>query len=117
MSATDIQTTLATKAQEFTTHLLDDDKKHDLSARIHYHKAGPDGSTATIEKYHVFDPHHYDPRTAIIHDVRGSEADYTLKDNGFQYLKGKKPAAIDFSNDEQIKKEHYPAMEEFLQNA
>ena len=117
MSATQIETTVASKTRDVITHLPCSDKKHDLTAIIHYHKAGPDGSTATTEKYSVFDPDHHDPRTTAIHDVRGSETDYTLESNGFQYLRCEKPMNIDFSNDEQIKKDHYPAMEAFLKNA
>ena len=114
MSSTEIQTTIAAKAQEFTTHLLGDDKNHDLKAQINYHKFGPDGSPATPRTYHELSPNYHDARTATIHDVRGSETDYTLEGNGFQYVKGQKPADIDFSNNEQIKKEHYPAMEDFV---
>src|SRR2546423_1052891 len=116
MSATQIETTIASETQDVITHLPCSDKKHDLTAIIHYHKASPDGSTATAEKYSLHDPDHHDPRTAIIYDVRGSEADYTLENNGFQYLRCEKPMNIDFSNDEQIKKDYYPVMEAFLKN-
>lgn len=117
MLATEIQTTIAAKAQNLTTHLQGDDKNHDLKAQIHYHKFGQDGSTATPPTYHDLNPNHHDARTATIRDVRGSETDYTLEGNGFQYVRGQKPVDIDFSDDEQIKKEHYPAMEDFIRNA
>ena len=119
MSTTEIQTTPATlteAVQDFSARFIGGDKKHDLNAEIHYHKVRQDGRTATIEQYHHFDTEFLDTRSTTIHDVRGSEGDYTLENNGFQYAKSKKPANIDFADDEQIKKEHYPAMEEFLKN-
>jgi hypothetical protein len=60
---------------------------------------------------------HHDPRIAIIHDVRGSEADYTLEENGFQYLKDSKPADIDFSTTSRSRRTAlHTLMEEFLKN-
>ncbi len=85
-----------------------------MKATILYHRSGKDGKTATRSQYQLLEGDHLDNRLATIHDVRGSEADYTLENNGFEYVKFKEPTDIDFSDNDQIKKEHYPVMEEYL---
>ena len=119
MSTTEVQRSLqdfTSRSQGVTTHLIGGNEKHDLRATILYHKPGQDGATATISQYHMLEPEHLDARTVTIHDARGSEADYTLENNGFQYTKFDAPLGIDFSDDDQIKKEYYPVMEEHLKN-
>ena len=50
-----------------------------------------------------------------IHDVSGEEDQYTLDSHGFQYVKHESKEK-DFTDDEKIKAEYYPEMEQLLKN-
>ena len=87
MSITELESSrmrLTDQGQDLTTHLIGSNQKHNLNAEILYHKPGQDGATATRQQYHLREANHLDTRTATVHDVRGSKADYTLENNGFQ---------------------------------
>nr|VWO97140.1 Uncharacterized protein [Ganoderma boninense] len=57
-----------------------------------------------------------DPRPALVHDVRGREADFSLDKNGFQYLRWPS-VEKDFADDEVIKDKYYPEVEQILKEA
>jgi len=49
----------------------------------------------------------------VVHDIRGSEHEYTLDTKGFQVVKHESKEK-EFLNDDQIKKVYYPETEELL---
>ncbi|KAL7280146.1 hypothetical protein PYCCODRAFT_1359188 [Trametes coccinea BRFM310] len=54
-----------------------------------------------------------DPRTVLVHDARGHEDEFTLDKNGFQYVKWPS-VEKEFDDDERIKAQYYPEVEEIL---
>jgi hypothetical protein len=57
-----------------------------------------------------------DPHSALIHDIRDFEDEYTLDKNGFQIYKHTS-AEKDFTDDEKIKSEYYKEVEDLLKAA
>ncbi|KAH9851521.1 hypothetical protein C2E23DRAFT_732628 [Lenzites betulinus] len=54
-----------------------------------------------------------DPQPVLVHDARGHEADFSLDQNGFQYVKWPSVESA-FDDDERIKEKYYPEVEEIL---
>ncbi|EGR51815.1 uncharacterized protein TRIREDRAFT_2433 [Trichoderma reesei QM6a] len=93
----------------------------DVTATLNYYTAPADGS----QPYNlVGDDHPSDlPRRnygddfhdVVIHDIRGREADFTLDRDAFQLVQNVPPSAErDFVDDESIKKNYYPEVEQLL---
>ena len=53
------------------------------------------------------------PQPAVVHDVRGREAEFTLDKNGFQYVRWPS-VEKDFTDDDVIKTKYYPEVEQIL---
>ena len=53
------------------------------------------------------------PQPALVHDVRGREAEFSLDKNGFQYVHWPS-VEKDFTDDEVIKAKYYPEVERIL---
>ncbi|KAI0647771.1 hypothetical protein C8Q79DRAFT_905871 [Trametes meyenii] len=54
-----------------------------------------------------------DPHPVLVHDARGHEKDFSLDQNGFQYVQWPSVES-EFDNDERIKEKYYPEVEEIL---
>lgn len=52
---------------------------------------------------------------ATVHDISGDESKYTLDSHGFQYVKHES-VEKDFENDEKIKEQYYPEIEQLLKD-
>ncbi|KAF1808360.1 hypothetical protein P152DRAFT_517613 [Eremomyces bilateralis CBS 781.70] len=92
--------------------------KHDVSAELYYYKENEDGSPP--DPTYVGKPSTYlRPHTTenfVIHDVAGEEEKYTIDSHGFQFLKHESKEK-DFLDDEKIKAEYYPEVEQLLKDA
>jgi hypothetical protein len=88
---------------------------HDVSTTLNYYKDPGDGSSPP--PHYVGKPETYDrpmePLAVTIHDIRGSEAGYTLDRNGFQ-LYNFESKEKDFLDDDTIKAVYYPETEQLL---
>jgi hypothetical protein len=51
----------------------------------------------------------------VVHDVAGDEEKYTLDSHGFQYVKHES-VEKDFQDEEQIKAQYYPEIEQLLKD-
>ena len=93
-------------------------KPRDVSAIFNYFKDNEDGSPP--EPNYVNKPQSYErlpiSQRLVVHDVRGTEDQYTLDTTGFQIYKHES-VEKDFVDDEQIKKVYYPEVEELLKAA
>ena len=58
----------------------------------------------------------YDNRQQVVHDIRGTEDQYTLDTTGFEIYKHES-VEKEFADDEQIKRVYYPEVEELLKKA
>ena len=107
---------IGTQAAELTPRALQ--KPRDITATFHYYKDNADGSPP--EPNYVDRPAGYyrEPisQELIVHDIRGSEDQYTLDTTGFQVVKHKS-VEKDFLDDEQIKAQYYQETEELLKKA
>ncbi|KAI1783000.1 hypothetical protein LXA43DRAFT_373361 [Ganoderma leucocontextum] len=54
-----------------------------------------------------------DPQPAVVHDVRGREAEFSLDKNGFQFVRWPS-VEKDFTHDDGIKERYYPEVEQIL---
>ena len=54
-----------------------------------------------------------DPHPAVVHDVRGREAEFSLDNNGFQFVHWPS-VEKDFTNDDVIKEKYYAEVERIL---
>jgi hypothetical protein len=52
----------------------------------------------------------------VIHDIAGDENKYTIDSHGFQYVKHESKEK-DFLDDEKIKENYYPEIEQLLKDA
>jgi len=88
---------------------------HDVKTILYYHKDNEDGSPP--EPSYVGKPIIYDrpsvAKEVLVHDIRGSEDQYTLDGQGFQVVKDVSKEK-DFLDDDSIKKVYYPEVEELL---
>lgn len=91
---------------------------HDVVADFHYYKDPGDGSephpsiAGKPETYERVP----ETRSLTVHDIRGTEDQYSLDKNGFQ-IYHHQSAEKDFRDDEQIKKIYYPEIENLLKEA
>lgn len=91
---------------------------HHVQTTLNYIKELPDGSH--LAPAYVGVPSSYERPSAVlpvtIHDVSGHELDYTLDGNGFQFYYHTS-AEKDFLDDEKIKREYYPEIDQLLKDA
>lgn len=91
---------------------------HDVHTELHYYKDPGDGSPPA--PIYIGKPETYqrpaETRSVLVHDIRGTEDQYTLDKTGFQIYKHQS-VEKDFLDDEQIKKVYYPETERLLKEA
>jgi len=92
-----------------------DSNNHDVTTDINYTRIPDDGSLPTIDELHHKDPKFCDIRKTIIRDVRSADQSFDLDKNGFEYVRDTTPF-IDFSNEEEVKKRHYPLIEQLIKD-
>ena len=94
------------------------DKPRHVQTTLHFIKEVPDGSH--LAPSYVGKPETYErPSVEVpvtVHDVSGRELDYTLDSNGFQFYYHESKEK-DFVDDEKIKREYYPEVEQLLKDA
>lgn len=88
---------------------------HDVITTFNYYKDPGDGSPPPPNDVSKPESYHQpvETRSAIVHDIRGTEDQYTLDKNGFQIYKHQS-VENDFVDDEQIKQVYYPETERLL---
>jgi hypothetical protein len=87
----------------------------DVKTILNYFKDNEDGSPPEpnyVGKVNTFD-RPVDATPVTVHDVRGSEGQYTLDTTGFQYVNHVSQEK-DFVDEEQIKTKYYAETEELL---
>jgi hypothetical protein len=87
----------------------------DVKTILNYFKDNEDGSPPEpnyVGKAQTFD-RPVDSKPATVHDVRGSEDQYTLDNKGFQFVNHVSQEK-DFIDEEQIKTKYYAETEELL---
>ena len=92
--------------------------KHDVSTTLNYYKDPGDGSEpapAYVGKAETFE-RPTEQLDVVVHDIRGEEEKYTLDGAGFQIFPHKS-AEKDFLDEEKIKAEYYPEVEQLLKDA
>lgn len=93
-------------------------EKHHVQTKLNYYKYPGDGSRPPPNI--AGKPETYDrpsePLDVTVHDIRGEEDQYTLDKNGFQIYRH---ASVEkeFLDDEQIKAQYYPEVEQLLKDA
>lgn len=91
---------------------------HNVVADFHYYKDPGDGSLPAPSI--VGKPETYqrvpETRSVTVHDIRGTEDQYSLDKTGFQ-IYHHQSAEKDFRDEEQIKKIYYPEIENLLKEA
>lgn len=91
---------------------------HDVITAFNYYKDPGDGGPPP--PIIVNQPQTYqqpaETHSAIVHDIRGTEDQYTLDKNGFQIYKHQS-VEKDFVDDEHIKQVYYPETERLLKAA
>jgi len=91
--------------------------KHDVSTELYYYKESDDGSPPAPS--YVGKPQTYlRPHVAqsvTVRDVTGDEDKYTLDSHGFQFVNHASKEK-DFVDDEKIKAEYYPEVEQLLKD-
>jgi hypothetical protein len=105
---------LTTQVQETKTSQAE---KHHVHTSLNYYKDPGDGSLPPPSI--VGKPETYErpaqPLEVTIHDIRGEEDKYTLDAQGFQIHKHSS-VEKDFLDDEQIKAQYYPEVEQLLKD-
>ena len=96
------------------THILPakqhDIENHDVETTINYVNEPSDGTELTLEDLKGIALKWTNKTQVLVHDVRGHESDFTLDKHGFTYAKQDMPA-VDFNDEEAIKKVYLPEME------
>ncbi|KAK5995127.1 Low-affinity methionine permease [Cladobotryum mycophilum] len=91
--------------------------KHDVQTTLNYYKENEDGSPP--HPTYVDRPETYDrpleTHPVTVRDVSGEEDKYTLDGNGFKYHRHTSREK-DFVDDEQIKAQYYPEVEQLLKD-
>ncbi|KAF4628249.1 hypothetical protein G7Y89_g9906 [Cudoniella acicularis] len=91
--------------------------KHNVATELNYYQDPGDGTLPA--PFYVGQPNTSQrPHTAqnvIIHDISGDEDKYTLDSHGFQFVKHESKEK-DFLDDEKIKAEYYPEVEQLLKD-
>ncbi|MCJ1466764.1 hypothetical protein MMC07_005384 [Pseudocyphellaria aurata] len=91
---------------------------HDVNTTLNYYKDPPDGGPPPpniVNKPETYD-RPVDTRPVLVHDIRGTEDQYTLDTKGFQ-IYNHQSVEKDFVDDEQIKRVYYPETERLLKEA
>jgi len=92
--------------------------KHDVATELNYYQDPGDGTlpapvyvgkSDNVERPHAV-------QNVIIHDIAGDEDKYTLDSHGFQFVKHESQEK-DFLDDDKIKAEYYPEVEQLLKDA
>ena len=94
-------------------------KPHHVLAGFHYYLDPNDGSLPApgyVDRPESFTEKPIDTRNLLVHDIRGEEQNYTLDQNGFQIYRNVSREK-DFLDDEKIKAEYYPEVEQLLKEA
>lgn len=93
-------------------------KPQDVDTILHYFKPNADGSPPHPTYVDKPETYHREPEShnVTVRDVRGSEDNFTLDKNGFQFYKHVSTEK-DFLDDEKIKAEYYPETEQLLKDA
>jgi len=100
-----------------TLTLEDSLAKHDVPTELYYYKDPGDGTLPApsyIGKPNTYERPHV-AQNVIIHDIAGEENKYTLDSHGFQFVKHESKEK-DFLDDEKIKAEYYPEVEQLLKD-
>ena len=69
---------------------------------------GSNSQTNTAQRPHA-------PQSVLVHDIAGDEDKYTLDSHGFQFLKHESKEK-DFLDNEKIKAQYYPEIEQLLKD-
>ena len=92
--------------------------KHHVQTKLNYYKDPGDGSPPAPS--YVGKPETYERPTeqldVTVHDIRGEEQNYNLDKNGFQ-IHRHTSVEKDFLDDDQIKAQYYPEIEQLLKDA
>jgi hypothetical protein len=93
-------------------------KGRDVTGTFNYFKDAPDGSppAPNIVNQPASYIREFQHRQKVVHDIRGTEDQYTLDTTGFQIFKHES-AEKEFVDDERIKRVYYPETEELLKKA
>src|SRR6266487_5680270 len=88
-------------------------KPRDVVTTLHYYKDPADGGPPHASYTDRPETYYREPlsQQVTVHDIRGTEDQYTLDKTGFQIVKHAS-AEKDFLDDDQIKKVYYPEVEE-----
>ncbi|KAL1891690.1 hypothetical protein Sste5346_007439 [Sporothrix stenoceras] len=91
-------------------------KRH-VQTTLNYYKPNADGSPPHTTYYDRPETYYreVEPHAAIIHDVSGDEAKYTLDGNGFQFV-DRPVTETEFRDDAQIRASYYPETEKLLKD-
>ena len=109
-----IDAAIATKATEAHNSY----KPKDVLTKFNYYKDPEDGGPPPpnyVGKPETFD-RPSDTVEAVVHDIRGQEGNFSLDKTGFQIFKHVSQEK-DFLDDEKIKSEYYPEVENILKTA
>lgn len=91
---------------------------HNVVADFHYYKDPGDGSRPPPTYVNKPESYRRVPETLslTVHDIRGTEDQYSLDKTGFQ-IYHHQSVETDFRDEEQIKKNYYPEVENLLKEA
>jgi hypothetical protein len=93
-------------------------EKHHVQTTLNYYKDPGDGSAP--HPTYVGKPETYErptePLDVTVTDIRGEEQNYNLDKNGFQ-IHRHASVEKDFEDDDQIKAQYYPEIEQLLKDA
>ena len=93
-------------------------EKHHVQTTLNYYKAAADGSPPAPT--YVGKPETYErptqPFDVTVTDIRGDEQNYNLDKNGFQ-IHRHSSIEKEFVDDDQIKAQYYPEVEQLLKDA
>lgn len=91
---------------------------HDVHTSLNYYKEPADGSAphpSIVGKPETYD-RPSDPVDVVVRDVRGKEAEFSLDGQGFQFVKHESEEKK-FVDEEKIKEQYYPEVEQLLKDA
>ena len=111
----------STSFEPLTTQVQDakttQPEKHNVKTSLNYYKDPGDGSLPPPS--YVGKPETYErptqPLDVTVQDIRGDEDKYTLDNQGFQIHKHTS-VEKDFLDDDQIKAQYYPEVEQLLKD-
>ena len=93
-------------------------RPRDVETVLHYYKPNADGSPPHPTYVDRPETYHREPEShsVTVRDARGKEDEFTLDGNGFQFYKHVSQEKA-FVDDEQIKSQYYPEVEQLLKDA